>query len=195
MIRKAVLCVLLLLSVCGTAFAHPHVFLDASVTVDFDNQGFAGVKNRWTYDEIYSAAMISSVDDGDGILSEKETNILRQEILDPIVKENYYNYVLLGTKFLTAEKIKDFKVKFENRRLILEFEVGFSVPVTADYTMLVVVVADPSNYIQMTTDLENAEVEAPDFMEVDYFNDSLRGMTMFKAFRSEIEGLFLRFKK
>ena len=61
--------------------------------------------------------------------------------------------------------------------------------------MLVVVVADPTNYIQMTTDMENAVVDAPKTIEVEYFSDALEGLTLFKAFRSEIEGLYLRYKK
>ena len=61
--------------------------------------------------------------------------------------------------------------------------------------MLVIVVADPSNYIQMTSDMENAGVESPDNLEVEYFSDGLDGLSLFKAFRSEIEGLYLRYKK
>jgi hypothetical protein len=61
--------------------------------------------------------------------------------------------------------------------------------------MLVVVVADPTNYIQMTSDMENADVDAPKSLEVEYFADALDGLSLFKAFRSEVEGLYLRFKK
>jgi hypothetical protein len=43
--------------------------------------------------------------------------------------------------------------------------------------------------------MENADVDAPKSLEVEYFSDALDGLTLFKAFRSEIEGLYLRFKK
>ena len=47
----------------------------------------------------------------------------------------------------------------------------------------------------MTTDMENADVDAPDAMDVEFFPDNLKGLTLFRAFMSDTEGLFLRFKK
>jgi hypothetical protein len=73
--------------------------------------------------------------------------------------------------------------------------VGFSAPVGTDYSMLVIVVADPSNYVQVTADMENADVAAPESMDVEYFSDSLEGLSLFRAFLPYVEGLYLRFKK
>ena len=83
----------------------------------------------------------------------------------------------------------------KNRRLVLDFVLDFTVPVTNDYTLLVLVVADPSNYVQVTTDMENAEASAPESIDVEYFSDSLEGLSLFKAFLSYVEGLYLRFRK
>ena len=178
------------------AFAHPHVFADVKVKVLYDATGFVGVENRWSYDEIYSAAMLSSVDNnGDGKISADEQPPLQTAILGPIEKNNYYNYVQAGSDFLKARKIRNFKASMVKGKLVLDFVVDFSMPATADWTMLVVVVADPTNYIQMTSDMENADVDAPKSQEVEYFADALDGLSLFKAFRSEIEGLYLRFKK
>ena len=140
--------------------------------------------------------MMSSGDqDGDGKISANENEWFSKQILDPLKGNNYYNYVLLGTGFLKAQGLKNFKASFKGNRLVLDFETSFSSPVTDDYTMLVVVVADPTNYIQITADMENADVDAPDAVDVEFFNDELKGLTLFRAFRSGIEGLFLRFKK
>ena len=101
----------------------------------------------------------------------------------------------MSNAFLKVQELKNFRATFKNNRLILDFDTKFSVPVQADYTMLVVAVADPTNYIQITTDMEKADVDAPDAIEVEFFNDALSGLTLFRAFRSDIEGLYLRFKK
>lgn len=178
------------------ALAHPHVFVDAGVTVLYDASGFSGVKNRWVYDDVYSAAMMSSVDkNDDGKLSADEVKLLESAILGPIEKNNYYNYVQAGSVFLRASGVKDFKASLAKGKLVLDFVVSFSMPAKNDWTMLVIVVADPTNYIQMTTDMENAVVKSPESLEVEYFADALDGLTLFKAFRSEIEGLYLRYKK
>lgn len=194
--RGLLLLVSLVAVLAVQAFAHPHVFADVKVKVLYDATGFVGVENRWSYDEIYSAAMLSSVDNnGDGKISVDEQPPLQTAILGPIEKNNYYNYVQAGSDFLKARKIRNFKASMVKGKLVLDFVVDFSMPATADWTMLVVVVADPTNYIQMTSDMENADVDAPKSLEVEYFADALDGLSLFKAFRSEIEGLYLRFKK
>ena len=190
----------LLLLLCGlcvsAAFAHPHVFVDASVKVVFDEKGLSGIQNCWTYDEVYSRAMISSVDrDGDGKISAEEGNGLKTAILDEIARSNYFNYVQSGSAFLAAKSIRDFKASVKNGRLVLDFVVPFTAPVEADYSLLVIVVADPSNYVQVTADMENADVSAPGSIDVEYFSDSLEGLSLFKAFLPYVEGLYLRFKK
>ena len=193
---------LLVCLLCGASLvcAHPHVFVDAKIKVMFDNAGFSAVKNHWVYDEIYSSAMMSSGDaDGDGKISESENKWFCETILGPLKEFNYYNYVQSGSVFLKAQGLPNFKASFKNGRLILDFDVKFTSPADpsggADYTMLVIAVADPSNYIQVTADMENADVDGPESFDIEFFNDGLQGLTLFRAFRSDIEGLYLRFKK
>ena len=189
---------LLVCILCGTSFicAHPHVFIETTVKAVFDDAGFSAIRNHWVYDELYSSAMMSSGDaDGDGKISESENKWFCETILGPLKEFNYFNYVLSGTVFLKVLGRSNFKATFKNNRLVLDFETKFSIPVGSDYTMLVVAIADISNYFQVTADMENADVVGPDSFDIEYFNDGLRGLTLFRAFRSDIEGLYLRFKK
>lgn len=194
MIWKSLLACLL----CGTSFvfAHPHVFIDATVKAVFDDAGFSAIRNHWVYDELYSSAMMSSGDtDGDGQISDSENKWFCETILAPLKEYNYFNYIQSGTAFLKVLGLSNFKATFKNNRLVLDFETKFSIPIGSDYTMLVIAIADISNYFQVTADMENADVEGPDSLDIEFFNDGLRGLTLFRAFRSDIEGLYLRFKK
>ena len=187
-----------LLALCLTAMAraHPHVFADVTPIAVFDHSGFVGLKNQWVFDEIYSAAILASADqDNDGKISEKEAPSVKNAVLGPIAASNYYNYVVVGTEFQPASGIKDFKASMKNGKLTLNFIVTFPIPAKNDYTMITVAISDPTNYIQVTADMEKADVEAPDEMDVDFFTDDLKGLTLFRAFRSEVQGLYLRFKK
>ena len=188
---------LLLCGLCASiAFAHPHVFVDATVKALFDEKGFTGIQNHWVYDEIYSSATIASADrNGDGKFSSEELGILKSIVFSEAVKNNYFNYIQLGSNFLKADPVQNFKASVKQGRLILDFVVGFSIPAGSDYIMLVIVVADPSNYIQVTTDMEKADVSAPENLDVEYFSDSLEGLSLFKAFLPYVEGLYLRYKK
>ena len=189
---------LLVFVLCGASFvcAHPHVFIEATVKAVFDDAGFSAIRNHWVYDELYSSAMMSSGDaDGDGKISDSENKWFSENILSPLKEYNYFNYVQSGTVFLKVLGISNFKATFKNNRLMLDFETTFSIPAGADYTMLVIAIADISNYFQVTADMENADVVGPDSFDIEFFNDGLRGLTLFRAFRSDIEGLYLRFKK
>lgn len=178
------------------AEAHPHVFIDATVKVIFDNAGLTSVKTRWVFDETYSLVMMSSGDsDGDGKISEKERDWFFDRILSQYAENNYNTYVQYGTSFLKARELKNFDATFKNNRLILDFETTFDCPVGDDYKMLVVAVADLTNYMLITPDMEQADVDAPDAIDVEFFNDVLKGLTVFRAFSPDMEGLFLRFKK
>lgn len=189
--------ILLLCGLCASlAFAHPHVFVDAKVKVLFNEKGLSGVENRWVYDEIYSSATIASVDtDGDGKISASESDRLKSIVLGEIAKSNYFNYIQSGSEFLNAQKIQNFKASVEKGRLVLDFVVGFTAAVGADYSLLVIVVADPSNYVQVTADMENADVAAPGNVDVEYFSDSLEGLSLFRAFLPDVQGLYMRFKR
>lgn len=187
---------LFLILLATMSWAHPHVFADVTVQAMFDETGFIGVQNHWEYDEIYGTSMFAAADaNDDGSLSKKELESLKIAVLDPLAKQNYYNYVLSGTNFLPALNVENFQATKKNGKLVLDYLIRFSVPVSNEYKFLVIVVADPSNYIQVTSDMGNSDAKAPDAIDVEYYDDSLEGLTMMKSFRSDVEGLYVRFKK
>lgn len=187
---------LFLILLATMSWAHPHVFADVTVQAVFDETGFIGVQNHWVYDEIYGTSMFAAADaNDDGSLSKKELESLKIAVLAPLAKQNYYNYVLSGTNFLPALNVENFQATKKNGKLVLDYLIRFSVPVSNEYKFLVIVVADPSNYIQVTSDMGNSDAKAPDAIDVEYYDDSLEGLTMMKSFRSDVEGLYVRFKK
>ena len=59
--------IFLLFALAGIAFAHPHIFIDATTDVIFNETEFVGVQNSWTFDPIYSQAMFATGDkNGEG---------------------------------------------------------------------------------------------------------------------------------
>lgn len=191
---KLVLCSVL--AACSMAFAHDDVKADVRFEALFDSTGFVGVRNHWTFDKEYSAQAISEVDvDGNGVPEGKEIPLLQKLIVDTLLKVNYNNYVLSGAHFLEAKGISDFKASLKSGRLTLDFTVDFSEPVTKDYTMLVIVVYDTHSKIMMDVDTDGAKVKYPKNLDVEYFPDWLKGLTMLKAFDSSVRGLFLRYRK
>lgn len=191
---KYAVCMVILL--CTASFARDDAFVDVSFEVLFNESGLAGIRNHWMFDDEYSALAVERVDaNGDGVADSKELLRLQETIVDSLVTANYNNYVLSGSHFLDARGISDFKVSVKSGRLVLDFTVLFSEPATTDYTMLVVVLSDTHSKFMMDVDTDAAKVEAPKNLNVEYFPDWLKGITMLKAFESNVRGLFLRYKK
>ena len=182
---------------CANALcAHPHVFVDVTVTALFEKSGFVGVHNHWVYDEVYSAAMDASVEkDEKGNYTLQGQKWLEDAIVAPLKNVNYFNYLQMGSSFLGAEKIRNFKASLVNKKLVLDFDVAFTGPLQKEYTMMILVVADLSKYVLMTANMENSDVSAPDEIDVEYFNDNLKGISLFRGFPGDVEGLYIRYKK
>lgn len=185
-----------IMAACTMAFAHNDMSADVQFEALFDSSGFIGIRNHWTFEEEYSASSILSVDEnGNGTLDAREIPLLQKLIVDTLVEANYNNYVLSGSRFLQAKGISDFKASVKSGRLTLDFTVAFSEPAGKDYTMLVIVVYDNRSKILMDVDTDGAKVKFPKSLDVEFFPDWLKGITMLKAFDSSVRGLFLRYRK
>lgn len=194
--KKKILIFICLLA--GLAVAHPHVFIDATIDLDFDEKGFVGVRNKWVFDLIYSQAMIAAGDKNqNGIFEADELPLYREQVVEAANEFSRFNYIGDGSQFFLPHEAKDLKVSISKEgRLVIEFLNSFDIPALSnDYTMLVVAVTDPTNYILITTDMEQSKINAPDTIDVEYFVDSLSDLTQFKNFSSSVKGLYVRFKK
>lgn len=177
-------------------YAHPHIFATAFISVAFETSGELVIKNRWVFDELYSAAKIESIGaKKDGEVSKAEMLDIERSVVQMAQRFNYYNYLLVGTQFMAAKDYKNLVVKKEGKRLVVYFDLSFNLKATDDYTILTLAVRDLSSYIDIDLDISKVEVDAPPNIEVEYFTDVLKGLTLFKAFPPTMEGLYLRFRK
>ncbi len=63
--------------------AHPHVFVEAQVTVVFDAEGSLGIKLDWYYDDLFSLLVTTDLGvdmDGDLVLTSAEQDLLDAQI-------------------------------------------------------------------------------------------------------------------
>lgn len=188
--------IIVIVTLAISAIAHPEVAASVVIHAIFDENGFKGVQNHWAYEEEYSEKTFDMADENkDGQLSPKELKDLQTMLFTEIQNSNYHNYVLLNTKFLSSQGPSDFTAQMQHGQLVVDFMLPMAVPAKDDYTMITIVVSDPSNYILLSTNMEKSGVTAPKSINVEYFNDNLKGLTLFSAFQSNVEGLFIRFKK
>ncbi len=79
MLRTAIIALLTCLP--GALGAHPHIFVDASVEVEIDDEGMiTGVEVTWVYDDFFTLLILEDMGldpEADGVLTEAELDQLR----------------------------------------------------------------------------------------------------------------------
>ena len=123
-------CVAVLLWLCATpAFAHPHIFIDYTVTVIFDDHNAASVRTSWTFDEMYSSALFHDYTSRPkGPLTNADINRLRKSAFEDTAELHYFTDLTVNGKPIPVKTVSDFTAKFENHRITYIF----TVPIKAE---------------------------------------------------------------
>lgn len=141
----------LLLALVTPAAAHPHIFIDAKVTLVFDDSGaLAGIRHSWTFDEAFSIWQIQGLDtDGDGTTSSAEMQELAEENMVGLAAYQFYTFAGEGAETLAMVAMDDPRFVHENGRSTLSFGVRPEAPYRIRDT-LEVAINDPEYYVAIT---------------------------------------------
>jgi ABC-type nickel/cobalt efflux system permease component RcnA/ABC-type uncharacterized transport system substrate-binding protein len=109
------------------AMAHPHIFIDARVTVVFDAAGsIVGLKHEWSFDEAFSAWVVQGLDtNGDRQTSPEELQGLADDNLAGLTDYGFYTYAGAQDNPLTFAPDGDQRMVYENGHVTLRY--GLSV--------------------------------------------------------------------
>lgn len=81
------------------AAAHPHVFVTSQATVIYENGAITGLRQRWVFDEMYTASAVEGLDkNNDGKLDKAELEELTQVNIEGLKEFDYFTTVTLGGK-------------------------------------------------------------------------------------------------
>jgi ABC-type uncharacterized transport system substrate-binding protein len=130
-----------LLACASPAQAHPHMFVDTGLAVVFDDQGMAaGVRIRWTYDDLTSMQLLADLGmdpEMDGVLTEAELAALSGFDMHWDEGITGDTYALSGDTPLALSRPKDWTVAYDGTRLTSTHFRAFEAPVPVDLPLLV----------------------------------------------------------
>lgn len=129
------------------AQAHPHVTIEQSLGLVFDDKGLSGFLVKWRFDYFYSAAAADSYDqDKDEKLTPTETATVKQELFDPILSEGGVIFVRVDGVRQAVGPATDYTAEFKNGALRMTFFVPCQVPLGGNAKELVIETYDPTYY-------------------------------------------------
>ena len=107
------------------AMAHPHIFIDAAVTLAFDDDGaVTALKHEWTFDAAFSAWVVQGLDtDGDGTISGAEMQELADENVAGLAEFGFYTFAGEGSDMLTFTPVGDQTMDYVDGRVTLRYSV------------------------------------------------------------------------
>ncbi len=161
--RRLMGAALSVLAIAAPACAHPHIFIDAKVTVVFDDAGnVSGLRNDWTFDKAFSVWMIQGLDtNNDRQTSAEEMQPLADENMVGLADFNFYTFAGSQDDLLQFTPIGDQRMVFANEQTTLSFSLAATEPRPVD-GVFELGVYDPEYYVAITVDdpsdvvLENA---------------------------------------
>jgi len=134
------------------AHAHPHMWIDGIVDVEFEDSGLSNVTVVWLFDEFNSADMIFSLDANlDGVISSSENEAIRDQAFSHLSRADYFIVAFAGTRRVDIPDASRFSASIVDGRLRYEFDVPLRLE-WSDVDDVVFGLFDPSYYIDFVTD-------------------------------------------
>ena len=92
-VGKQVLCLILFLNVLcmgSDVIAHPHVFIVQRLSIVFDNQGMAGFRVEWHFDDMFSSMIATDYDQNqNSALEPAEVAMVKEKAFSHIAVYDY----------------------------------------------------------------------------------------------------------
>ena len=131
-------------------FAHPHVFVECTITVVFDNNDLAGFHNYWVMDRMFSGNMLSSFAPGYNpdqlTLTPSDIKSIKKGAFDSLSKFNYFQHIHIQNKDITDVVAQDFNAKATEKGLVYEFFIPCYVAADTHMSTIKMSVFDDSFY-------------------------------------------------
>nr|WP_318272584.1 DUF1007 family protein [Paracoccus saliphilus] len=137
----------------AAAAAHPHVFIDAALQLDYDRDGRLNqVAVEWAYDDFYSLLIIEDMGldpDGDGVLTAEEEASLQGFDADWAPGSQGGLYLGVEGRRIPLQAPRDFSARYQDGRLISRHVRPLDQPLDSAAPLLIQVY-DPEYYVQFS---------------------------------------------
>ena len=145
--RPFILAIFLLFSVQTRVFAHPHVFIHNSVTIVFDENGLAGFKVDWVFDEMFSNMIIHDYDQNKNKKFEaSEIRKLEKGAFSNLRKFEYFTYIKISGEPFKVKFVRNFSAKIIEDRVVYHFFVPCHVRAASSLKEIKISIHDKTFY-------------------------------------------------
>jgi ABC-type uncharacterized transport system substrate-binding protein len=147
---KRLLLALALLAPAAAAEAHPHIWIRASATMQFEDGKITGIRHEWIFDDFFSNALISDFDKNKNKqFDPDEVKELEKNAFVALKEFGYFTHVKVGGKAVTIETTRDFTPTIKDGKVIYTFVAVLPQPVDPRAAQFAAGVYDHSYYVDV----------------------------------------------
>jgi ABC-type uncharacterized transport system substrate-binding protein len=151
--RRAVLAALGVLAATSPVDAHPHVWIDARLSLAIDDGLLTRIDAVWRFDELFSEYVETQYDqDGDRRFDAAETEAIRAEAFDGVREFGFLTHLRVDGTVRPFAEYRDFAASIEDDRIVYRFSLLVPERVEPAGQRVVVGVFDETYYIDIALD-------------------------------------------
>ena len=152
-------CSFLILTPLRPVLAHPHVWTDMTIEIQFNEDGMVtGLRQTWLVDDYYTAYATEGMDlDGDGTPDPEKLEEIMQVNMEHLKEYGYFTEARDKDEVLNLMPLTDKSTRILDGRLEMSFTTPFENPVSPEGNNFSYAIFDPTYYVDML----HAETENP----------------------------------
>ena len=132
------------------SLSHPHVFIQNTLRIVFDEQGLAGIRVKWVFDEFFSSMIADEFDrNHNSRLERPEVRGIREGAFANLVNFDYFSFIKINGKPFKVEYVRDFSAALAGGKLIYEFWIPCHVKASSTFKQFIISQYDPSYYTRV----------------------------------------------
>ncbi|HEY7608399.1 MAG TPA: DUF1007 family protein [Alphaproteobacteria bacterium] len=149
-ILKTVLLALALIAPAALAEAHPHIWIRATATLQFENGKVVGIQHEWLFDDFFSNALIADFDKNKNKqFDPDEVKELEANAFVALKDFGYFTHIRVGGKEVAIETTRDFAPSIKDGKVTYRFTAVLPQPVDPRETQFFAGVYDHSYYVDV----------------------------------------------
>jgi ABC-type uncharacterized transport system substrate-binding protein len=147
---KALLLSFALLAPAAAAKAHPHIWIRATATLQFENGKITGIQHVWVFDDFFSNALIADFDKNKNRqFDPDEVKELQANAFVALKEFGYFTHVKVGGKEVPIETTRDFAPSIDKGKVVYRFTAALPQPVDPRAAPFAAGVYDHSYYVDV----------------------------------------------
>lgn len=149
-ILKPFLLALALLAPAAVAEAHPHIWIRATATLQFEDGKIIGIRHEWLFDDFFSNALITDFDKNKNKQFEpEEVKELEANAFVALKEFGYFTHVRVDGKTVAIAATRDFAPKIKDGKVTYHFTAMLPQPVDPRAAQFAAGVYDHSYYVDV----------------------------------------------